>query len=88
MLIAKDRIRLSMAADEWIREAAATPGLRMLGLSPEIALEATRLPDTPHGDPVDRMLIASARMHNLSLLTQDEKILAYARLGHLKAMRP
>lgn len=86
MLVAKERIRLSIPVDEWVRQAAATPGMRMLGLSPEIALESTRLPDTPHGDPIDRMLMASARMHNLSLVTQDAKILAYAKMGHLKAL--
>ena len=85
MLVAKDRIRLTMPVDEWVRQARATPGLQMLGVIPEIALESTRLPEAPHGDPVDRMLIASARQHNLTLVTADEKILAYAKLGHLKA---
>lgn len=85
MLVAKDRIRLTMPVDEWVRQACATPGLQMLGLIPEIALESTRLPESPHGDPVDRMLIASVRQHNLTLVTADEKILAYAKLGHLKA---
>lgn len=88
MLVAKARIRLSMPVDEWVRQAAATPGMRMLGLSPEIALESSRLPDSPHGDPVDRMLMASARMHNLTLISQDRKILAYAKSGHLKAISP
>ena len=87
MLVAKDRIRLSMPVDEWIHQASATPGMQMLGLIPDIALESTRLPDAPHGDPVDRMLIASARVHNLALVTTDEKILAYAKLGHLKALK-
>ncbi|MCA1978492.1 MAG: type II toxin-antitoxin system VapC family toxin [Thiobacillus sp.] len=87
MLVAKDRIRLAMPVDEWVRQASATPGMQMLGLIPDIALESTRLPDAPHGDPVDRMLIASARVHNLTLVTADEKILAYAALGHLKALQ-
>ncbi|MEQ1663373.1 MAG: type II toxin-antitoxin system VapC family toxin [Thiobacillus sp.] len=87
MLVAKDRIRLSMPVDEWVRQASATPGMQMLGLIPEIALESTRLPDAPHGDPVDRILIASARVHNLTLITADEKILAYATQGHLKALK-
>jgi len=87
MLVAKDRIRLSMPVDEWVRQASATPGMQMLGVIPEIALESTRLPDAPHGDPVDRLLMASARLHNLTLVTADEKILAYAQQGHLKAMR-
>ena len=87
MLVAKDRIRLSMPVDEWVRQASITPGMQMLGVTPEIALESTRLPDTPHGDPVDRLLIASARVHNLALVTADEKILAYADLGHLKVLK-
>ena len=87
MLVAKDRIRLSMPVDEWVRQASGTPGMQMLGVIPEIALESTRLPDAPHGDPVDRLLMASARVHNLTLLTADEKILAYARQGHLKALK-
>lgn len=86
MLVAKDRIRLSMPVDEWVRQASATPGMQMLGVVPEIALESTRLPDAPHGDPVDRLLMASARVHNLTLITADEKILAYAAQGHLKAL--
>ncbi|MHB1076665.1 type II toxin-antitoxin system VapC family toxin [Thiobacillus sp.] len=87
MLVAKDRIRLSMPVDEWVRQASATPGMQMLGLIPEIALESTHLPDAPHGDPVDRLLMASARVHNLTLVTADEKILAYADQGHLKALK-
>ncbi|KVW94617.1 type II toxin-antitoxin system VapC family toxin [Thiobacillus denitrificans] len=87
MLVAKDRIRLSMPVDEWVRQASATPGMQMLGVIPGIALESTRLPDAPHGDPVDRLLMASARVHNLTLVTADEKILAYADQGHLKALK-
>ncbi len=87
MLVAKDRIRLAMPVDEWVRQASATPGMQMLGLIPEIALESTRLPDAPHGDPIDRMLIASARVHNLTFVTADGKILACAAQGHLKALK-
>jgi len=86
-LPATDRIRLSMPVDEWVRQASATPGMQMLGLIPEIALESTCLPDAPLGDPVDRLLMASARVHNLTLVTADEKILAYADQGHLKALK-
>ncbi|HEX7971914.1 MAG TPA: type II toxin-antitoxin system VapC family toxin [Thiobacillus sp.] len=87
MLVAKDRIRLSMPVDEWVRQASLTPGMQMLGIIPEIALESTRLPDAPHGDPVDRLLMASARVHNLTLVTADEKILDYSAQGHLKALK-
>ena len=92
MLVAKDRIRLSMPVDEWVRQASATPGMQMLGVIPEIALESTRLCPTDYAsmdDPAwfDRLLMASARVHNLTLVTADEKILAYADQGHLKALK-
>ncbi len=45
-------------------------------LTPEIALEANRLPGRFHRDPADQILVATARELNLPLLTADAKILA------------
>jgi len=52
----------------------------------EIALEISALPDDIHPDPADRMLIATARVLDLALMTRDRKILAYAEAGHLRAV--
>ena len=52
----------------------------------EIALETSALPDAVHPDPADRMLIATARVLDLALMTRDRKILAYAEAGHLRAV--
>jgi PIN domain nuclease of toxin-antitoxin system len=86
MLEARDRIQLSPPIMEWIERALRAPGTRFLELSPAIAIESTRLPGTPHGDPADRILMASARVSGARLVTCDAAILQYARGGHLAVL--
>ena len=83
MLESRGRIRLSVPIVEWIERALRAPGVRLLELSPAIAIESTRLPGTPHGDPADRILMASARVSDARLVTCDTTILEYAGSGHL-----
>ena len=83
MLEVRGRLRLSLAIDEWVTRALATPGSRRVELSPEIAIDSTRLPDAPPGDPVDRILMATARRTGAALVTRDRRILNYAAAGHL-----
>lgn len=86
MLCAKQRLVLSAPVREWINQALAAPGIRLLSLDAETALESTQLPGDSHGDPADRFLIAAARIHGLMLGTSDEKILGYGKLGHVKVL--
>lgn len=83
MLQAKGRIGLAMELEEWVRRGLSAPGVRLAELSPEVLVESTRLPGEAHGDPADRMLIATARRLGASLATRDGAILSYARGGHL-----
>jgi PIN domain nuclease of toxin-antitoxin system len=83
MLEAGSRITLSRSIDEWVRVALTAPGLRLVDLTPEVAVESTRLPGGPHGDPADRMIIATTRVLGGTLITCDEQILAYGAGGHL-----
>lgn len=86
MLEGRGRIQLSHPLADWVREALNTPGLRLLELTPEIAIESTRLPGAPHGDPADRILMASARVTGARLATCDTAILTYARTGCLNVL--
>jgi PIN domain nuclease of toxin-antitoxin system len=86
MLEAKGRISLSRPVDDWVRSALHAPGSRLLPLTPEIAIESTRLPGSAHGDPADRILIASARVTGGQLATRDRVILDYAEGGHVAAL--
>ena len=86
MLEAKGRVRFTMEAGEWVRRALAAPGVHFAALTPEIALDSTRLPDPVHGDPADRILIATARRMGATLVTRDSKILEYGRQGLLSVI--
>ena len=51
-------------------------GYALLPLTPEIAERANALPPH-HADPMDRMLIATALMEGLTILTSDRTFAAY-----------
>jgi PIN domain nuclease of toxin-antitoxin system len=87
MLQAKGRIRLAKDCLAWVGEALAAPGTSLVPLTPEIAVESSRLPGTFHGDPADRILVATARLLGATLLTRDERILAYGKGKHVPVMR-
>ena len=77
MLEAKGRIQLSKVCIDWVREALSAPGLRLLPLTLEIAIESSRLPGELHGDPADRILAATSRIMGATLITKDRKLLSY-----------
>ena len=86
MLEAKGRLTLAADCESWVREALAAPGVRLAELTPHIAVSSTRLPGVFHGDPADRMLVATARECEAVLLTADQAILQYGREGHVHAV--
>ena len=86
MLEARGRLRLALEIDEWVRRALAAPGIQLVPLSPEIAVDSARLPGDPAGDPADRLLIATARRIGALLVTRDERIRAYGDAGHLSVI--
>ena len=77
MLVAKGRLALGMNVDEWLETVQAIPGVAVLPLTARVALDSTRLPGTFHGDPADRMIVATARAENSPLATADQRIRAY-----------
>jgi len=81
VLEAKGRVALSTGIHAWVERAMGAPGVKLAGLTPAIALDASRLPGNPHGDAADRILIATARRYRARLATRDRAILTYARTG-------
>jgi PIN domain nuclease of toxin-antitoxin system len=86
MLASKGRVVFSTDVHAWVRQALAAPGLHLAPLSPEIAVASASLPGEFHGDPADRILIATARSLSAKFVTADRAILAYGRLGHLATL--
>lgn len=85
MLVRKGRVAFGESCERWVQRAIGAPGLSVSELTPSIAVESSFLPGEFHGDPADRILIASARASGAWLLTADESILAYAQAGHVRA---
>ena len=86
MLDEKGRIRLGMDRMEWVRRALVDAEVHVVPLTPEIAVESTRLPGRFPGDPADRIIVASARILGVPVATRDRQVLGYAREGFVKAM--
>jgi len=76
-LVELGRIELDVPIDEWIHQALNYPGVRLLELTPDIAIESTRLPGEFHRDPADQIIVATARIHDCLLLTVDDRIKSY-----------
>jgi PIN domain nuclease of toxin-antitoxin system len=81
---AQGKIQLNRALEVWCQEN--TEGIALLDLPPAIAIAATRLPGAFHKDPADRIIVATARHHGLTLVTGDGLILTYAALGHVDVL--
>ncbi|MFH1265490.1 MAG: type II toxin-antitoxin system VapC family toxin [Planctomycetota bacterium] len=79
-LVEKGRLKLPRALDEWMRLALDYPGLTLLPLDPEIAIESTRLPSPFHNDPADQIIVATARIHQCPVVTVDKRISDYAHV--------
>ena len=73
------RLHLSHPVSTWIREALHSTGGRLTDWSIDIAIDAGSIPRDALADPLDRVLVASARQLDATFLTGDRQILAYAR---------
>ena len=77
MMVTKGRITVKIDPKRWLNNAISMSGLQVIELTPEIAVESCSLPGDFHRDPADRIIVATARTHHLTLLTKDRKILEY-----------
>jgi PIN domain nuclease of toxin-antitoxin system len=81
----RQRIVLQGTLGDWSRRALENLGAQVSPITPDIALAAYELPGPFHPDPADRILVATAILDHLTLLTADERILACPRLRCLAA---
>ncbi|MCU0921176.1 MAG: type II toxin-antitoxin system VapC family toxin [Burkholderiaceae bacterium] len=86
MLVARDRLVLDRDVLDWLQAALALPGIRVAPLEPMVAVASTRLPGHLHGDPAERLIVATARRLGAALVTADTALLAYGELGHVQVL--
>jgi PIN domain nuclease of toxin-antitoxin system len=83
MLVAKNRLRLSNDVLKWVEQALEYPAIKLLEITPEIAVLSTRLPGQFHGDPADRLIAATCMIHSAPLVTKDKKVHTW---GHIRTI--
>jgi PIN domain nuclease of toxin-antitoxin system len=75
LLVAKDRLEMRRRPAE-LRAELLDTGVIELALTGDIALLAVELKNL-HADPADRFIVATAIMHNATLITADARLLRW-----------
>lgn len=86
LLSAKDRLPSSMSPEALFGDVMVTAGIKVEAISPDVLIASSFLPGTLHRDPADRILVATARKFDLTLVTRDRIILDYAKQGYVRAI--
>lgn len=77
------RLRLTRTPEQWTRDYLSLTGVRVVEFSAAIALDAGAIPRTVLSDPLDRLLVATARQNDATFVTCDEQIVDYANSRRL-----
>jgi PIN domain nuclease of toxin-antitoxin system len=76
MLVERGRLELDMDLERWLAVASAPATVELARITPAVAAEVARLPEKFHRDPADRLIVATARVRKLRVLTRDRNITA------------
>lgn len=74
MLHAKRRLALDRPFQSWLRQAAAPGVVQIVPIDVEVVIALDQLPAAFHGDPADRLIVATGLAHGLLLATHDQAI--------------
>jgi PIN domain nuclease of toxin-antitoxin system len=85
-LVRKGRLALTMPTAAWFKQTIERMQASLPPLSIDVLVESCSLPGQPMSDPADRIIIATAREHALTVVTRDRAILDYADNGHVNAL--
>ncbi len=86
MLETKGRIVLKTDCLTWLTESIRRTNVQIVDISPEISVLSNRLPGEMHGDPADRIIVATTRVIDGILLTRDAKVLDYGKQGYVNTL--
>jgi PIN domain nuclease of toxin-antitoxin system len=74
MLVERGRLELNMDLERWLAVASSPATVELARVTPAVAAEVARLPSRFHRDPADRLIVATARVKKLRVLTRDRMI--------------
>ena len=83
VLAKRQRITLTLPVDEWLTAATQEGGIDVLSITRAVAQRAGKL-ESVHGDPIDRMIMATALIRDIQLVSIDNVFSRYIELkNHL-----
>jgi len=86
ILISKGRLPTTKDAVSWFQDAVDMIGAQTADVSLQALVVSSFLPRPVHNDPADRILIATARENDLTIITRDRAILSYGAAGHVRTL--
>jgi PIN domain nuclease of toxin-antitoxin system len=84
MLERRGRLQLRIPAGLWVEKCERLALFHFVPVDTTIARLAVELPEPIHGDPADRIIMATALSLGATIVTKDRKILSYP---HVKTLR-
>ena len=80
VMVARGRLEVPDPLDDWLDQIETHPQIVVMPLTARIAAEGTRLGEDFQKDPADRIIVATARVHGLRLLTADDRIRRWGKV--------
>jgi PIN domain nuclease of toxin-antitoxin system len=79
------KLPLDLPLGTWFGHALGS-NVQVLAITPEVVANAMTLPAFPNRDPADEVIVATARVHGLTLLTTDLHLRRYrhAKIGYFR----
>jgi len=85
-LVRKSRIAFTLPVAKWFLQTTSKMAAGTPQLTVEILAGSCDLPGSPPDDPADRIIIATAREADMTVVTRDKRILEYSRAGFVRTL--
>jgi PIN domain nuclease of toxin-antitoxin system len=86
MLTSRGRLQLLIRPERWFTNLFEAPGVHLADMSSDVLIASSYLPGKPPRDPMDRIIVATARDLGATLITRDRALLDYGEQGHLRVV--
>lgn len=86
LLERRGRLPAAASSRALFERFVSAEGIQIEALPASILIDASFLPGDFHNDPADRIIIATARATQMTVVTRDRAILDYARKGYVLAL--
>jgi PIN domain nuclease of toxin-antitoxin system len=86
MLVSKDKLKIEQPVALWFADFVHRFDISILEITPEIAINSSFLPGKLHGDPGDRIIVATALAHSIALISADNELISYSKQGFIEVI--